>query len=120
MPDPVLLSLWLRSQLNYSQLIMFLVTLFAALWGNATLFLETLTDLWFDGIASVWTCHVYPAASCAARLALAVENANFSLALVSNMINKLSGQPDSYEKKYESIPLSLPSQSDPSSQNSCI
>lgn len=51
---------------------------------------------------------------------LAVENANYSFVLVSNMINKLSGQPESYEKKYESIPLSLLSQSDPSSQISCI
>ena len=39
---------------------------------------------------------------------LAIQNADHGLVLVSNMLNKLSGQPDSYEKKYEPLPLSPP------------
>ena len=102
---------------------MLLETLFVALWANAVWLLDALAELWFDGqLCFHWrfggvilTLHFrsFLFIFCLVFFAFAVfHRSSFSMpwdlamltyllsSLVSNMLNKLSGQPESYEKKY--------------------
>ena len=106
---------------------MLLETLFVALWANAVWLLDALAGLWFDGqlclLFSLVFFGIYSDVACFFSFSLLFPIFSpfshplgfiilFSISwdfvmltflfssLVSNMLNKLSGQPESYEKKY--------------------
>ena len=108
---------------------MLLETLFVALWANAVWLLDALAGLWFDGqLCFHWcfggvvlTLHfsffnfyffflfisaftIFHRSSFSMSWDFAMLTYLLS-SLVSNMLNKLSGQPESYEKKYAPTPF---------------
>ena len=108
---------------------MLLETLFVALWANAVWLLDALAELWFDGqLCFHWcfggvvlTLHfsffnfyffflfisaftIFHRSSFSMSWDFAMLTYLLS-SLVSNMLNKLSGQPESYEKKYAPTPF---------------